>query len=62
MAAFALPELLPNRWRHFAVVMADAGIYFDVIVGPVVARIAWAAGKYAVGGSFPGSLVRELIW
>lgn len=40
MAAFSLPELLPNKWRHFAVVMADALIYFDVIVGPVTARIA----------------------
>lgn len=40
MAAFSLPELLPNKWRHFAVVLADAGIYFDVIVGPVAARIA----------------------
>ncbi|KAK4959113.1 hypothetical protein LTR10_003912 [Elasticomyces elasticus] len=45
MAAFALPELLPNKWRHFAVVIADAGIYFDVIVGPVVARIAFAHGS-----------------
>ena len=35
MAAFALPELLPNKWRHWAVVMADSLIYFDVIVGPV---------------------------
>jgi MFS family permease len=41
LAAFALPELLPNKWRHFAVVMADGLIYFDVIVGPVVARIAF---------------------
>jgi MFS family permease len=48
MAAFALPELLPNRWRHFAVVIADAGLYFDVIVGPVVSRIAYAHGS-AVG-------------
>lgn len=41
MAAFCLPELLPNKWRHFAVVLADAFIYFDVIVGPVTARIAF---------------------
>lgn len=45
LAAFALPELLPNKWRHFAVVIADAVIYFDVIVGPVVARIAFANGQ-----------------
>lgn len=50
LAAFALPELLPNKWRHFAVVIADALIYFDVIVGPVTARMAGAAsasGEYA---------------
>jgi len=45
MAAFALPELLPNKWRHFAVVIADAGIYFDVIVAPVVARISFLNGS-----------------
>lgn len=42
LAAFALPELLPNKWRHFAVVMADSVVYFDVIIAPVVARIAYA--------------------
>lgn len=41
MAAYCLPELLPNKWRHAAVVLADSVIYFDVIVGPVVARIAY---------------------
>lgn len=45
LAAFALPELLPNKWRHWAVVIADAGIYFDVIVGPVAARIAYLHGS-----------------
>ena len=44
LAAFALPELLPNKWRHFAVVIADGLIYFDVIVGPVASRIAIAHG------------------
>lgn len=41
IAAFALPELLPNKWRHIGVVIADAGIYFSVIVGPVLSRIAF---------------------
>nr|OQO28755.1 hypothetical protein B0A51_02524 [Rachicladosporium sp. CCFEE 5018]OQO32478.1 hypothetical protein B0A51_00267 [Rachicladosporium sp. CCFEE 5018] len=49
LAAFALPELLPNKWRHFAVVIADGGIYFDVIVGPVVARIASANNAWRWG-------------
>lgn len=52
MAAFSLPELLPNKWRHFAVVLADSLIYFDVIVGPVTARIALADG--AVGSTSRG--------
>ncbi|KAI1620443.1 fungal trichothecene efflux pump [Exophiala viscosa] len=45
LAAFALPELLPNKWRHFAVVMADGLIFFDVIVGPVAARVAIRHGS-----------------
>ena len=45
LAAFALPELLPNKWRHFAVVIADGLIYFDVIVGPVAARAASIHGE-----------------
>lgn len=40
LAAFALPELLPNKWRHIGVVMADGGIYFTVIIGPAAARYA----------------------
>jgi hypothetical protein len=40
LAAFAAPELLPNKWRHFAVVIADAMVLFSVIVGPPTARIA----------------------
>lgn len=40
MAAFALPELLPNKWRHSAIVLADIGVYFAVIVGPVAGRFA----------------------
>ena len=40
LAAFALPELLPNKWRHAAVVLADLGIFFAVVVGPVAGRFA----------------------
>ncbi|KAH7023911.1 fungal trichothecene efflux pump [Ilyonectria destructans] len=40
LAAFALPELLPNKWRHSAIVFADVGVYFSVIVGPVAGRFA----------------------
>ncbi|KAH0827271.1 hypothetical protein FOPE_00024 [Fonsecaea pedrosoi] len=40
LAAFAAPELLPNKWRHWAVVIADAMVLFSVIVGPPTARIA----------------------
>ncbi|KAL5377440.1 hypothetical protein DPSP01_009778 [Paraphaeosphaeria sporulosa] len=40
LAAFALPELLPNKWRAAAIVLADAGVYFAVVVGPVAGRFA----------------------
>lgn len=44
LAAFALPELLPNKWRHIAIVIADIGVLFDVVVGPVVGRFAAVDG------------------
>ncbi|KAF2837878.1 fungal trichothecene efflux pump [Patellaria atrata CBS 101060] len=40
LAAFALPELLPNKWRHSAIVLADVGVYFAVVVGPVAGRFS----------------------
>lgn len=49
LAAFAIPELLPNRWRHIGVVIADGVAFFCVIGGPVTARVALANG--AVGAS-----------
>ncbi|KAK4497186.1 hypothetical protein PRZ48_011636 [Zasmidium cellare] len=45
LAAFALPELLPNKWRHSAVVLADIGCYFAVVVGPVAGRFAAEHGE-----------------
>ncbi|CAO2655346.1 Nn.00g104100.m01.CDS01 [Neocucurbitaria sp. VM-36] len=35
LAAFALPELLPNKWRAAAIVLADLGVYVAVLIGPV---------------------------
>lgn len=45
LAAFALPELLPNKWRHSAIVLADIGVYFAVVVGPVAGRFAGQHGE-----------------
>ncbi|KAL2014360.1 hypothetical protein VTN00DRAFT_1885 [Thermoascus crustaceus] len=41
MAAFALPELLPSKWRHIGVVIADFTVYIAVIVAPVTARYGY---------------------
>lgn len=38
LAAFALGELLPNKWRHIGVVLADTGLYVVIVVIPVTAR------------------------
>jgi hypothetical protein len=53
LAAFALPELLPNKWRHFAVVIADGMIFFTVIVGLVTARIAILHGDSVSYEAYP---------
>ncbi|KAJ5590769.1 hypothetical protein N7450_004741 [Penicillium hetheringtonii] len=46
MAAFALPELLPNKWRHIGVVIADLTVYIAVIVAPVTARYGYELGNW----------------
>ncbi|OAA63617.1 Fungal trichothecene efflux pump [Niveomyces insectorum RCEF 264] len=38
LAAFALPELLPNRIRHIGILIADASTWVAVLFGPIVGR------------------------
>lgn len=47
MATFAGPELLPNKWRPAAVVLADTFTIFDTIVGPIAGRLALLSGPTA---------------
>ncbi|KAI1617384.1 fungal trichothecene efflux pump [Exophiala viscosa] len=44
LAAFALPELLPNKWRHIGVALADGFTIGTIIIGPVGARYAIISG------------------
>lgn len=46
MAAFALSELLPNKWRHLGVVFADLATLIAVVVGPVTARYGFYVGNW----------------
>lgn len=46
MAAFALPELLPNKWRAIGVVLADFGVYICIILIPVTARYGYYEGDW----------------
>ena len=46
MAAFALPELLPNKWRHIGVVIADLTTLFAVILGPVTGLYGFHTGSW----------------
>ena len=46
LTAFALPELLPNKYRPAAVVLVDSINYIDLIVGPVAGRYAIAHGAW----------------
>lgn len=47
MATFSLAELLPNKWRHIAVVIADIAVFFAVILAPVTARYGFEFGTWA---------------
>lgn len=46
MAAFALSELLPNKWRHIGVVLADVATFLAVIVAPASARYGYETGSW----------------
>lgn len=46
MAAFALSELLPNKWRHIGVVIADSTTLMAVILAPVAARYGYETGGW----------------
>jgi MFS family permease len=46
MAAFALSELIPNKWRHLGIVFADLATLIAVIVGPVTARYGFYEGDW----------------
>ncbi|RFU26282.1 hypothetical protein B7463_g10045, partial [Scytalidium lignicola] len=52
MAAFALSELLPNKWRHIGVVLADLSVFIAVTIAPVTGRYgletnSWGWNFYA---------------
>ncbi|KAF4539028.1 Transmembrane efflux protein [Lasiodiplodia theobromae] len=54
MAAFALPELLPNKWRHIGIIIADGTVYFTILIAPITARYSyefnnWEWNLYAPG-------------
>jgi MFS family permease len=46
MAAFALPELLPNKWRHIGVVIADSSTMVAVIVAPITGLYGFNGGNW----------------
>ncbi|KAL1635144.1 hypothetical protein SLS56_001896 [Neofusicoccum ribis] len=46
MAAFALPELLPNKWRHIGIILADGTVYITILVGPITARFGYEFGNW----------------
>ncbi|OJD29224.1 mfs general substrate transporter [Diplodia corticola] len=41
MAAFALPELLPNKWRHIGIIIADGTVYITILIAPITARYSY---------------------
>lgn len=42
IALIAVPELMPNKYRHIGVILADFFVYVMIIIGPIVARFAIA--------------------
>ncbi|KJR83763.1 uncharacterized protein SPSK_00105 [Sporothrix schenckii 1099-18] len=61
LAAFALPELLPNKWRHIAIVIADLFVLFSAVVGPVAGRFAVAVSTSAWRWLFYGPAIAAAL-
>lgn len=61
LAAFALPELLPNKWRHIAIVIADLFVLFSAVVGPVAGRFAVAVSTTAWRWLFYGPAIAAAL-
>ena len=55
LAMCAIPELMPNKFRHIGVCISDGFVFLVVIIGPVVGRYAIDTGhswKYIYYGGF----------
>ncbi|KAF2404824.1 MFS general substrate transporter [Trichodelitschia bisporula] len=59
MATFALTELLPNKWRHIGVVLADAAVYVTITLIPVTARYGYYVGDWR--GNFYASAICQAL-
>lgn len=59
MAAFALSELLPNKWRHIGVVIADSTTMIAVIIGPVTGR--YGIESHTWQWNFWGAAIAQFI-
>ncbi|KAG9258701.1 fungal trichothecene efflux pump [Emericellopsis atlantica] len=45
MAMCALPELMPNKYRHIGICLSDGFVFAIVVIGPIVGRYAIDAGE-----------------
>ncbi|KAF7559284.1 hypothetical protein G7046_g4883 [Stylonectria norvegica] len=61
IALIAVPELIPNKYRHVGVVVANLIVYLFIIIGPVAARYTilydddrW---RYLYWGGFVGEMI-----
>ena len=59
MAAFALSELLPNKWRHIGVVLADTATFIAVTIAPVTARFGYESGTWR--WNFYGAAIAQFL-
>src|ERR1700749_2073906 len=43
----SIPELMPNKFRHIGIVLADGFVFIIVVIGPIVGRYAKDASEHA---------------
>lgn len=61
IALIAVPELLPNKFRHIGVVLADGFVYIMIIIGPIVGRFAIRGGGDAWRWLYWAGFIGEVI-
>lgn len=64
IAMAAVPELIPNKYRHIGIAGSECFVFFIVVVGPVIGRYAVEQGdnwQYIYWGGMIGQFISGVL-